>query len=556
MNITITQDNSRVEQLGNGANIIKKLYDLAIDPNNTLTLEGNINSNSAYAQHVDYLNTTFGPDLVVTTNNKWILFQDSNMESALKNYLSINTGITIEQAASAVFNINCFKNNTSILSFNEFPYFTLANSNPPQSMFEGCSNLTSINLSNTTKISNRQFLYSGVTNINAPNLQEMGQYAVAGGGLQTITNLGSVTSIPNYCFYRCPQLRSAVIPLTVTSIEDSAFSAYNTNWTKQFVSISGLDNVTTYGHHAFNAQSNLPLNASILDNATSIGGEAFSNCTSLTGDLNLKKITTLGDGAFKETHIGKVLCLGKLSSVPTQSFFVWWTNNVNNQYLTEVYLPYECTSIGNAAFGRRSVLTTIKQYTQSIDNWVEGETPTYGDITRVTLFGEQCFQDCGSLVLSTSAIANATTIGANSFRGCTNLTGALNLPNLTSLGNAAFYQSGITSVTNLGSITTIGQSTFYGCSHLDNVTLPQSVTSIGETAFQNCSSLRYIIIPTSQTITFTGGRNFSNVPSSCIMYVDDNKVSEVVASNAAIGSGNFAGTIKGISNFATDFPNG
>ena len=38
MNITITQDNSRVEQLGNGANIIKKLYDLAIDPNNTLTL--------------------------------------------------------------------------------------------------------------------------------------------------------------------------------------------------------------------------------------------------------------------------------------------------------------------------------------------------------------------------------------------------------------------------------------------------------------------------------------------------------------------------------------
>ena len=40
------------------------------------------------------------------------------------------------------------------------------------------------------------------------------------------------------------------------------------------------------------------------------------------------------------------------------------------------------------------------------------------------------------------------------------------------------------------------------------------------------------------------------------MYVDDNKVSEVIASNAAIGSGNFAGTIKGISDFATDFPNG
>jgi hypothetical protein len=49
MNITITQDNSRVEVLGsNGASIIEKLYKLAIDPNNTLTLEGNISSTAAY----------------------------------------------------------------------------------------------------------------------------------------------------------------------------------------------------------------------------------------------------------------------------------------------------------------------------------------------------------------------------------------------------------------------------------------------------------------------------------------------------------------------------
>jgi len=50
MNITIKQDNSRVEQLNsNSASIVEKLYELAIDPNNTLTLEGNISGNSAYA---------------------------------------------------------------------------------------------------------------------------------------------------------------------------------------------------------------------------------------------------------------------------------------------------------------------------------------------------------------------------------------------------------------------------------------------------------------------------------------------------------------------------
>lgn len=71
MNITITQDNSRVEVLGsNGASIIDKLYKLAIDPNNTLTLEGNISSTSAYGYQVDYLNTNYGPDFIVSTTNR------------------------------------------------------------------------------------------------------------------------------------------------------------------------------------------------------------------------------------------------------------------------------------------------------------------------------------------------------------------------------------------------------------------------------------------------------------------------------------------------------
>lgn len=69
MNITITQDNSRVEVLGsNGASIINKLYNLAIDPNNTLTLEGNISSTSAYADQVSYLTTNY-PDLIINVTN-------------------------------------------------------------------------------------------------------------------------------------------------------------------------------------------------------------------------------------------------------------------------------------------------------------------------------------------------------------------------------------------------------------------------------------------------------------------------------------------------------
>ena len=71
MNITITQDNSRVEILGsNGAIIISKLYNLAIDPNNTLILKGNVSTNSAYGDEVDYLNQHYGPDFIVSVTNR------------------------------------------------------------------------------------------------------------------------------------------------------------------------------------------------------------------------------------------------------------------------------------------------------------------------------------------------------------------------------------------------------------------------------------------------------------------------------------------------------
>jgi hypothetical protein len=49
MNITVIQNKSQREILGSGgANIIEKLYELATDSNNSLTLEGWIKSPSAY----------------------------------------------------------------------------------------------------------------------------------------------------------------------------------------------------------------------------------------------------------------------------------------------------------------------------------------------------------------------------------------------------------------------------------------------------------------------------------------------------------------------------
>ena len=142
--------------------------------------------------------------------------------------------------------------------------------------------------------------------------------------------------------------------------------------------------------------------------------------------------------------------------------------------VTYVKLPYECTTIGFSAFEECSNLTSIKQYTDSIDDWVEGVEPTTGPLSRVTSFGDNCFRNCRLLSLTNDDISGATSIGENAFQG-TLLSGTLNLPNLTGiLRKNAFANTQISSVSSLGSITEI-ENTVFGNTNISSITIPNSV---------------------------------------------------------------------------------
>ena len=60
-------------------------------------------------------------------------------------------------------------------------------------------------------------------------------------------------------------------------------------------------------------------------------------------------------------------------------------------------------------------------------------------------------------------------------------------------------------------ITTIGDETFWGCSTLTSITIPASVTTIGENAFDHCTSLTSITIPSM--VTKIGNRAFNGCSS-------------------------------------------
>lgn len=77
---------------------------------------------------------------------------------------------------------------------------------------------------------------------------------------------------------------------------------------------------------------------------------------------------------------------------------------------------------------------------------------------------------------------------------------------VTSIGEDAFSNSSLTSITIPNSVISIGKWAFSGCSTLPSVTIPNSVTSIGGFAFSGCKALPSVTIPNS--VTSIGGGAF------------------------------------------------
>ena len=79
---------------------------------------------------------------------------------------------------------------------------------------------------------------------------------------------------------------------------------------------------------------------------------------------------------------------------------------------------------------------------------------------------------------------------------------------VTGIGEKAFFQKDITSVTFPKSITSIGASAFMYCQALDSIEIPERVTIIPTNVFASCQNLRHVKLP--EGITSIGNSAFNS----------------------------------------------
>ena len=298
--------------------------------------------------------------------------------------------------------------------------------------------------------------------------------------------------------------------------------------------------VTSIGYEAFRDCSSLT-SVAIPGSVTSIEERTFYYCSSLTRVTIPESVTSIGDCAFE--YCFKLTSITIPNSVTSIGDYVFY----KCQSLTSVTIPDSVTSIGEWAFSYCSSLTsvTIPERVTSIGEWAFSYCLSIASVTipdsvtsigsyafckctslpsvtipdSVTNIGSGAFSECSSL-MSVTIGDSVTSIGGRAFRSCSSLTSVTIPSRVTSIGFEAFrYCTSLMSVTIGNSVTSIGSYAFYNCTSLTSVTIPNSVTSIGEWAFSRCSSLVSITFEGDAPLIVDGDSAFKVVSADCTVYV-------------------------------------
>lgn len=283
-----------------------------------------------------------------------------------------------------------------------------------------------------------------------------------GSSINTIEN-----QFPSSAFDGCTQLKSIMLPSSITTIGNNAFGDC-----LGLKSIFIPDSVTTIGEYAFTNCSTL-VSVKFPKKLKTIGSYAFSNCVVLD-TVNLPEGTTsLGHRSFWTCLGVKSVTLPQtITTIGDGTFFMW-------RQIQTIVIPDNVTALGDYMFTSCYKLETV-------------HLPA-----KLTRLGTEALFAC-KILKTINWPTGLKSIGDHAFKYCFELTDVQLPEGLTSIGIGAFERDfKIKKIVLPNSLLSLSNDVFMDCNMLDSVQLPSGLVTIPSNAFKSCYQLKSIDLPTS-----------------------------------------------------------
>ena len=249
---------------------------------------------------------------------------------------------------------------------------------------------------------------------------------------------------------------------------------------------------------------------------TAVGDEGF-NGTGITSVTVPASVMTIGIAAFQGCGSLASITIED-SETPLTMPGAWYERPFIENSATTFYIGRNLTLTGGENYPLTYNATSVEfgPKVTTINPSLFYTNYKLASITigsGVTTIGESAFLACGQSDEVTETVvtmgSNVTSIGTNAFKDCTHIKSVTLPSKLTTIGNEAFGNSGLTSISIPASVTSIGIAAFQGCNSMTSITIEDSETPLTisgawyERSFWNGATTIYI----GRDLTLDGGEN-------------------------------------------------